>query len=1723
WNWSFGDGSLVNATNQHPVHTYTNAGVYTVSLNATNAGGSDTTTRTNYITVTEPAPVANFTGTPTTGTVPLTVTFTDASTGNPTGWNWSFGDGSLVNATEQHPIHTYTSAGIYTVSLNATNAGGSDTTTRTNYITVTEPVPVANFSATPTTGTVPLTVAFMDISTGNPTRWNWSFGDGSLVNATEQHPVHTYTSAGIYTVSLNTTSAGGSDTTTRTNYITVTEPAPVANFTGTPTTGTVPLTVTFTDTSTNTPTGWNWSFGDGSLVNATEQHPVHTYTSAGVYTVSLNATSAGGSDTTTRTNYITVTEPAPVANFTGTPTIGIMPLTVTFTDVSTGNPTGWNWSFGDGSLVNATEQHPVHTYTRAGIYTVSLNATNAGGSDTTIRTNYITVTEPAPVANFSATPTTGTVPLTVTFTDSSNGNPIGWNWSFGDDSLVNATVQHPVHTYGSAGVYTVSLNATNAGGSDTTTRTNYITVTEPAPVANFTGTPTTGTVPLTVTFTDVSTGNPTRWNWSFGDGSLVNATVQHPVHTYGSAGVYTVSLNTTNAGGSDTTTRTNYITVTEPAPVANFSATPTTGIMPLTVTFTDVSTGNPTGWNWSFGDGSLVNATEQHPVHTYTSAGIYTVSLNATNVGGSSTKTSADYIIVTIPAPVANFSATPTTGTMPLTVTFTDASIGNPTGWNWSFGDDSLVNATVQHPVHTYANAGVYTVSLNATNAGGSDTTTRMNYITVTEPAPVANFTGTPTTGTVPLTVAFMDISTGNPTGWNWSFGDGSLVNATEQHPVHTYGSAGVYTVSLNTTNAGGSDTTTRTNYITVTEPAPVANFNATPTTGTVPLTVAFTDVSTGNPTGWNWSFGDGSLVNATDQHPVHTYGSAGVYTVSLNATNPGGSDTTTRTNYITVTAGPPPTASFSTNTTTIRTGGAVGFADNSTGNPVMWNWSFGDGNWCNTTIAGQTPAHTYETKGIYNAYLIVSNTNGANRSASQAIGVYDKPDASFIISPNPVSVNVPVQFTDTSAGSVTTWNWTFGDGSTSTEQNPTHAYPTAGNKTVTLAVGNPFETSPVTTNIVIVVTTDVRMSSDFIAGTTAPRTIQFNDTSASEMHAWNWSFGDGTYSGIRNPIHTFTENGTYRVIFSANNKIELRGTATADLTFGLAPVPAFTTNATQVYVNEGILFTDQSLNMVNFRIAPNWSWNFGDGSPVEYNQGPKTHAYTTAGTYTANLTVFNEVGGPVSKIQRILVNAKQDISLEIPNVNVSGGNITINQTQWSGGNFSFTNTSLTLYNLTQFNKVVITGTVYNISGNLTVNQTTNVALFTNPVNSTMLRGNVTTSLVVNMSTFDGTGMIDVVFGGNDDALTTVYNETLGTNTLRDVFVVLNITTVGMPTVTSSIINISVPYEWSLVYPSTTAGNNQNFTQILAIHNGFPSLLPTTYGGDYWKDGIHYAFYTAVGPGFSTFGLVGASSSASPPGPSPGPGGGGGGGGGGSGTFTGMTVTYGTPAQPAPAEAAVTKITLITGTGIAESGPVFADLAGLEGIRAAWSADIARQPDANATIITSIIQKPGVAVQNAYRTALQATNLDIAQIAYVMQVTKNGVPTIGAATISMDLPLNWINNYGGIDAIRIVRMGDDGTNEVLTTTFSNYDRDTGYLNFKAPSPKGLSTFGLVAVKAYIPGAVTPATTPVVTPTGEVTPVQPATGGLTPITIIGAVVIILVLVGIGIYFFTRKHE
>ncbi|HKM24197.1 MAG TPA: PKD domain-containing protein, partial [Corynebacterium sp.] len=150
--------------------------------------------------------------------------------------------------------------------------------------------------------------------------------------------------------------------------------------------GTAPLIVQFTDLSTGGPTSWLWTFGDGNTSAA--QNPVHTYTTAGTYSVNLTATNEYGSDYELKTDYITVYGPV-TAQFTATPTAGIAPLTVQFTDLSGGRPTSWAWTFGDGGT--SSEQNPQHTYTTAGTHTVTLTASHPYDSDIETKTAYITV------------------------------------------------------------------------------------------------------------------------------------------------------------------------------------------------------------------------------------------------------------------------------------------------------------------------------------------------------------------------------------------------------------------------------------------------------------------------------------------------------------------------------------------------------------------------------------------------------------------------------------------------------------------------------------------------------------------------------------------------------------------------------------------------------------------------------------------------------------------------------------------------------------------------------------------------------------------------------------------------------------------------------------------------------------------------------------------------------------------------------------------------------------------------------------------------------------------------------------------------------------------------------------------------------------------------------------------------------------------------------------
>jgi PKD repeat protein len=287
----------------------------------------------------------------------------------------------------------------------------------------------------------------------------------------------------------------------------------------------------------------------------------------------------------------------------------------------------------------------------------------------------------------------------------------------------------------------------------------------------------------------------------------------------------------------------------------------------------------------------------------------YYVSVKARNEGGLWSQAGSVGVVAgsggcstNEPAPVASFEAAPRSGPAPLTVVFTDTSTGTITAWNWDFGDG--ITGTLQNPTHTYTTPGTYTVTLTVSGPGGSDTETKADYITVAYPPPQADFTASPRSGVAPLEVHFTSTVTGVVTAYAWNFGDGGT--SAEPNPTHTYQSAGSFGVTLVVTGPGGTAQVVKPGYITVSPPpsAPTATFSASVVSGTAPLTVTFTAVTSGTVEYWHWTFGDGAEA-FTGPVVQHTYVTPGVFNVSLTVSNTYGSYTINKPGYITV--NPPP------------------------------------------------------------------------------------------------------------------------------------------------------------------------------------------------------------------------------------------------------------------------------------------------------------------------------------------------------------------------------------------------------------------------------------------------------------------------------------------------------------------------------------------------------------------------------------------------------------------------------------------------------------------------------------------------------------------------------------------------------------------------------------------------------------------------------------------------
>jgi PKD repeat protein len=403
--------------------------------------------------------------------------------------------------------------------------------------------------------------------------------------------------------------------------------------------------------------------------------------------------------------------------------------------------------------------------------------------------------------------------------------------------------------------------------------------------------------PVDVQFTDTSMADPpvTEWFWEFGDGAM--STETNPLHTYAETGDYVVTLWVTSTEGSDWVTDT--VTV-NPLPEASFDYAPDTGLMPLTVYFSNTSmyATNPT---WDLGDGNM--GAGDYVSHTYAMTGTYYVTLTVDSAYGCGTAEAYGMVVVFFEtAPIASFDADPMMGCgAPLEVQFTDTSIAEPDvdAWFWDLGDGAT--STETNPLHTYAATGDYVVTLLVTNTLGSDEVT--GTISVYD-LPMAMFDYDPAVGYAPLTVTFTNTSMYGENAV-WDFGDGNM--GAGDNVTHTYAMTGTFTVALTVTSPYGCGDATANADITVYEPGTcipvtIVAVNQTPTGCVVDLDADLTGEA---PFTYTWNFGAfGTFDTAAVQVD---FGASGTYTGTLDVWNCGGEGHDMAAFDVVVTCEPPP------------------------------------------------------------------------------------------------------------------------------------------------------------------------------------------------------------------------------------------------------------------------------------------------------------------------------------------------------------------------------------------------------------------------------------------------------------------------------------------------------------------------------------------------------------------------------------------------------------------------------------------------------------------------------------------------------------------------------------------------------------------------------------------------------------------------------------------------
>lgn len=882
-------------------------------------------------------------------------------------------------------------------------------------------------------------VTFTNTSTGTNLLYQWNFGDGTYSGL--QNPVKTYNTYGTKTVCLTIFKSDSSCSNTKCSTITLSNPC---NATWTRFADSAnKLKINFTGLNTSNDYTFKWTFGDGGTSDL--RTVSHTYAHSGAYKVCLIVQKKDSTCANYICDSIYVYDNTPCINTWTSRPDSLNHLLTYFNPTSTSGDFNYKWTFGDGG--SSDLRTPTHTYLKSGKYKVCFTIVKKDSSCSNSFCDSITVpdnnTPPPCNANWTKN-VDSTNKMKMNFMALNTSNDFTFNWNFGDGTA-NSDLRNPAHIYAHAGGYKVCLIVKKKDSTCINYFCDSIHIYDnPVPCIATWGSHPDSLNHLLTYFTPASTGTDFNYYWSFGDGTT--STLRTPTHTYLHAGRYKVCFNVSKKDTSCSVYLCDSITVPDnnipPVPcVATWNYHNDSANHSI-IYFNATNTSSDFYYKWSFGDATSSDL--RTPIHTYLKPGKYKVCLTVIKKDSSCYNYVCDSITVpdnNVPVPcVATWNSHPDSVNHLITY-FNTPITSNDFIFKWYFGDNT--SSDLRAPAHTYAHAGRYKVCFIISKKDSSCANYICDSITVPDNnvnTPCnANWNMKPDSANH-LKMYFSSVSTSNDFNYRWTFGDG--MSSDSKTPSHIFAKAGKYRVCLKVTK---KDSTCSMEHCDSVYVAANTGCEAAFTFSATNREVHFTNTSGGSYNKVKWIFGDTTYSDLSN--PVHTYNHNGTFTVCLYIFRIENGDTLCAngkcSTIVVTTANTSCSASF---TKTINTSNRkVEFTSTSTGNHLVYFWTFGD----DTVSLSTNPAHIYAHNGTYRVCLYIVNSQDTTCRSSHCeyvtvvkdtIAVQGHVSAGFQFEAYDPSAN-SVQFTNTSIGSNLTYNWSFGDGESSDQANPLHSY----------------------------------------------------------------------------------------------------------------------------------------------------------------------------------------------------------------------------------------------------------------------------------------------------------------------------------------------------------------------------------------------------------------------------------------------------------------------------------------------------------------------------------------------------------------------------------------------------------------------------------------------------------------------------------------------------------